>query len=166
MARKKIKWEELLPPTDMSESDGKPRSVFLHPLAPGRDAIKVHWIVWDNVGHLLLQTDLLTEEQTMAYMIGNSTGQAIRDPAMCRLFAAWIRDLLKDYADDQFVWTDDEGTPVLGTYYDTWEETAAHKDDNIGEDEELLCMEAVEIGPVRKVCDFLEHSGGFEVRFE
>lgn len=166
MARKKIKWEELLPPTDMSESDGKPRSVFLHPLAPGREAIKVHWIVWDNVGHLLLQADLLTEEQTMAYMIGNSTGQAICDPAMCRLFAAWIRDLLKDYADDQFVWTDDEGTPVLGTYYDTWEETAAHKDDNIGEDEELLCTEAVEIGPVRKVCDFLEHSGGFEVRFE
>jgi hypothetical protein len=109
---------------------------------------------------------LLTEEQTMAYMIGNSTGQAIRDPAMCRLFAAWIRDLLKGYADDQCVWTDDEGTPVLGTYYDTWEETAAHKDDNIGEDEELLCTEAVEIGPVRKVCDFLEHSGGFEVRFE
>ena len=166
MARKKIKWEELLPPTDMSESDGKPRSVFLHPLAPGRDAIKVHWIVWDNVGHLLLQTDLLTEEQTMAYMIGNSTGQAIRDPAMCHLFAAWIRDLLKDYADDQFVWTDDDGTPVLGTYYDTGEEAAAHKDDNIGEDEELLCTEAVEIGPVRKVCDFLEHSGGFEVRFE
>ncbi len=166
MAGNDNEWFDPFPPTDMEEPDGKPRSVFLRPLAPGRDAIKVHWIVWDNVGHLMLQSELLDETQTMAYMIGNSGGQAIRDPAMCRLFAAWMRDLLKEYNDDQFVWTDDDGTPVLGTYYDTWEETVAHKDDNIGEDEELLCTQAIEIGPVRKVCEFLEHSGGFEVRLE
>lgn len=152
-------------PTDMVGPDGRPLNARLTAIGDGNQSITVHWAVWSNVSSLLIESDDLPADVGLALACGNSTGQSIGDAALCESLARFVRDRLKDFADDDIVYLDNQGDLHLGKSCDTWEETSAHAAEQFAEDEMVITIEPVEVGPVRTVLDFIERSGGFTVKF-
>ncbi len=149
-------------------SEDRPPRVTLHPLAAAPEspgAINVHWSVWHGINQMLIESDFLNDEQLDGHMLGIAAQQGIPDAGTCRKIAAHIREWLEDFDDDQLTLMDVEGNPVPSDYGDNWEETIGDALLNVPDDEEAPFLSPIEVGPTRKVADWIDRCGGFTVTF-